>query len=71
MKIGDLVKFKGEDENDPHAAKGILVEIRNNIPPDHITGTHGVMWDFLVDSALGGNPIGWQKEHDIEVISNA
>ena len=45
MKVGDLVKFVGEDENDPHTAKGILVEIRAG----GLTGSHGVMWDFLID----------------------
>ncbi len=70
MKIGDLVKFKGEDENDPNSAKGILVEIRRN----GTLGTHGVMWDFLIGSAgtaYGRSPIGWQKEYDIEVISES
>tara|TARA_Y100000310_G_scaffold313370_1_gene361667 strand:+ start:263 stop:460 length:198 start_codon:yes stop_codon:yes gene_type:complete len=62
MKIGDLVKFKGENENDPSSAKGILVEIR-----DTVGGTHAVMWDFLVDTGYG--MIGWQRKHEIEVIS--
>ena len=57
MKVGDLVKFKGEDENDEGAAKGLLVEIRSSIG-----GTHGVMWDFLAGQ------IGWQRMHEIEVI---
>ncbi len=67
MKVGDLVKFKGEDENDPGAAKGILVEIRKS----GVAGTHGVMWDFLVEYAglTRGSPIGWQLERDIEVIN--
>ena len=64
MKVGDLVKFAGEDENDPHTAKGILVEIRAG----GLAGSHGVMWDFLIDSVIGGSPIGWQRERDIEVI---
>jgi len=62
MKIGDLVKFKGEDEKDPATAKGILIEIRNTVG-----GTHGVMWDFLVSTGYG--MIGWQREREIEVIS--
>ena len=57
MKIGDLVKFKNEDENDPATAKGLLVEIRSSVG-----GTHGVMWDFLTGR------IGWQRKHEIEVI---
>jgi hypothetical protein len=57
MKVGDLVKFKGEDENDEGAARGLLVEIRSSVG-----GTHGVMWDFL------GGQIGWQRTHEIEVI---
>ena len=60
MKVGDLVKFKGEDENDPSAAKGLLVEIRSTV-----AGTHGVMWDFL------SGQIGWQHKHQIEVISES
>lgn len=64
MKVGDLVKFKGEDENDPHTAKGILVEIRNY----GVAGTHGVMWDFLIDLKYGP-PIGWQLKRDLEVIN--
>ena len=60
MKVGDLVKFKGEDENDPSAAKGLLVEVRPTI-----AGTHGVMWDFLAGQ------IGWQREHEIEVVSES
>ena len=66
MKVGDLVKFKGEDENDPHAAKGILVEIRSS----GVAGTHGVMWDFLMDLKCG-IPIGWQLKHDLEVINES
>ena len=57
MKVGDLVKFKGENENDFAAARGLLVEIRGTIG-----GSYGVMWDFL------GGQIGWQREHEIEVI---
>ena len=66
MKVGDLVKFKGEDENDPHAAKGILVEIRSS----GVAGTHGVMWDFLMDLKCG-MPIWWQLKHDLEVINES
>ena len=58
MKVGDLVKFKGEDENDPHSAKGLLVEVRPTI-----AGTHAVMWDFL------SGQIGWQRKGELEVIS--
>ena len=67
MKVGDLVKFKGEDEIDPAAAKGIIVEIRQN---GHL-GTHGVMWDFLIGfPGLGGrSPIGTQKEYELELIN--
>jgi hypothetical protein len=36
IKVGDLVKFKGEDLNDPDNGKGIVVEIKNpsQIKPD-------------------------------------
>ena len=57
MQVGDLVKFKGENENDEGAAKGLLVEIRSSV-----SGTHGVMWDFLAGQ------VGWQREYEIEVI---
>jgi hypothetical protein len=60
MKVGDLVKFKGEDENDVNSAKGLLVEMRVTIG-----GTHGVMWNFL------NGQIGWQREHEIEVINES
>ncbi len=60
MKIGDLVKFKGEDENDPGTAIGLLVEIRHSMG-----GTHGIVWDFL------DGQIGWQRKHEIEVISES
>ena len=36
MKVGDMVKFKGENENETGAAIGLLVEVRNSI-----SGTHG------------------------------
>ena len=58
LKVGDLVKFKGEDENDINCSKGLLVEMRTTI-----SGTHGVMWDFL------NGQIGWQRKHEIEVIN--
>ena len=58
MKVGDLVKFKGEDENEMGAAIGLLVEVRGSI-----SGTHGIMWDFLEGR------IGWQREWEIEVIN--
>ena len=60
MKVGDLVKFKGEDENDEGAAKGLLVEMGPSV-----CGMYGVMWDFL------NGQIGWQNENDIEVISES
>ena len=60
MKVGDLVKFKGENVNDEGAAKGLLVEIRGNV-----VASYGVMWDFL------GGQIGWQRMHEIEVISES
>lgn len=65
MKIGDLVKFKGENENDKGTAKGLLVEIRHT---DDVT--HGVMWDFL-DCYTGYGMIGWQRENELEVISES
>ena len=64
MKVGDLVKFRGENENDAGSAKGLLIEIRDC----GIGGTHGVMWDFLIHAGYG-IPIGWQLERDLEVIS--
>ena len=66
MKVGDLVKFKNEDEHDPNTAKGILFEVR----PGGVAGTHGVMWDFLIDLRCG-IPIGWQQENDLEVINES
>ena len=60
MKVGDLVKFKGEDENETGAATGLLVEVRNSI-----SGAHGIMWDFFPGQ------IGWQREWEIEVINEA
>ena len=60
MKVGDLVKFKGENENDEGAAKGLLVEIRDTVGVDY-----GIMWDFL------GGQIGWQRGHEIEVINES
>ena len=60
MKVGDLVKFRGEDENEEAAAKGLLVEIRPSV-----CVIYGVMWDFL------NGQIGWQNENDIEVISES
>tara|TARA_B100000131_G_scaffold27433_1_gene26044 strand:- start:7760 stop:7945 length:186 start_codon:yes stop_codon:yes gene_type:complete len=60
MKVGDFVKFKGENESEPGAAKGLLVEIRTTVG-----GTHGVMWDFL------GGQIGWQREYELEVINES
>mgnify|MGYP001449486018 CR=1 FL=1 len=60
MKVGDLVKFKGANENDKGAARGLLVEIRGTVG-----GSYGVMWNFL------GGQIGWQRKHEIEVISES
>jgi len=60
IKVGDLVKFKGENEHCRSAAKGLLVEIRVGIG-----GAYGVMWDFL------GGRIGWQREFEIEVINES
>jgi len=59
-KIGDLVKFKGEDENERGAAKGLLVEMRPGAGWEC-----GVMWDFL------GGQIGWQRKNEIEVINES
>ncbi len=60
MKVGDLVKFKGENEHCRGAAKGLLVEIRESAG-----GTYGVMWDFL------DGRTGWQREFEIEVIDES
>ena len=60
MKVGDLVKFKGENEHCRGASKGLLVEIREGIG-----GTYGIMWDFL------DGRIGWQREFEIEVINES
>jgi hypothetical protein len=68
MKVGDLVKFKGEDENEPGAAKGLLVDMRQLYPVEKrysVAGEIGVMWDFL------DGEIGWQQAHEIEVISES
>ena len=60
MKVGDLVKFKGENEHCRGAAKGLLVEIRESVG-----GVYGVMWDFL------DGRTGWQREFEIEVIDES
>lgn len=60
MKIGDLVKFKGEDENDPNNGKGIVVETRN--PTSSVTYEVYVSWNFL-DGEVGRN---WS--YQLEVI---
>mgnify|MGYP003661291027 CR=1 FL=1 len=60
MKVGDLVKFKGENEYCRESAKGLIVEIR-----DTVAGTYGIMWDFL------DGQVGWQKGFEIEVINES
>ena len=61
MQVGDLVKFKGENEHCRGAAKGLLVEIRDTLG----VTSHGVMWDFL------NGRIGYQREFEIEVINES
>lgn len=60
MKVGDLVKFKGENEYCRGAAKGLLVENR-----DAIDCIYGVIWDFL------NGQISWHREWEIEAINES
>jgi hypothetical protein len=59
VRAGDLVKFKGEDMDNPHSAKGIVIDV------DTLRGygNVAVMWDFLKGS------VGWNRLYEIEVIS--
>ena len=52
IKVGDLVKFKDEDLNDPDNGKGIVVEIKN--PTCCLTYEVYVAWSFL-DGKIGKN----------------
>ena len=52
IKVGDLVKFKGEDLNDPDNGKGIVVEVKN--PTASLTCEVYVAWSFL-DGKVGKN----------------
>ena len=52
IKVGDLVKFKGEDLNDPDNGKGIVVEIKNTAAS--LTCEVYVAWSFL-DGKVGKN----------------
>ena len=61
MKIGDLVKFKGENEHCRGAARGLLVEIRG----EGWLSRYDVMWDFL------NGPTGCHREFEIEVINES
>lgn len=61
MKVGDLVKWRKEDLEDPDSGKGLLIEIRMAGP----AGEYGVMWDFLKGK------VGWQREWEIEVINES
>ena len=63
MQVGDLVKFKGEDVNDPNNGKGIVVEVKN--PTSSVTYEVHVSWNFL-DGAVGRN-----FSYQLEVINES
>ena len=63
MQVGDLVKFKGEDTNDPNNGKGIVVEVKN--PTSSVTYEVWVSWNFL-DGEVGRN-----FSYQLEVINES
>ena len=63
MKVGDLVKFKGEDEADPDIGKGLVVEVKN--PTSSVTYEVWVSWSFL-DGKVGRN-----FSYQLEVINES
>ena len=63
MQVGDLVKFKGEDANDPNNSKGIVVEVKN--PTSSVTYEVWVSWNFL-DGEVGRN-----FSYQLEVINES
>ena len=63
MKIGDLVVYKGEDPNDPHNGRGIVVKVKN--PHRSVTHEVWVAWNFL-DSQVCRN-----YSYQLEVINES
>ena len=63
MQVGDLVKFKGEDVNDPNNGKGIVVDVKN--PTASVTYEVWVSWNFL-DGEVGRN-----FSYQLEVINES
>ena len=63
MKVGDLVKYKGEDVHDPETPKGIVVEVKN--PHRSVTYEVWVSWNFL-DGEVGRN-----FSYQLEVINES
>ena len=60
IKVGDLVKFKGEDLNDPDNGKGIVVEVKD--PTASPANEVYVAWNFL------GGKVGKNWSYMLEVI---